>query len=65
MSELPEAQRTQLTSLIALYVDNMDDGHARVKMEEVRAHLDNTWFAWIGAPRLAGCSTTGFTARSS
>ena len=26
----------------------MDDGHARVKMEEVKRHLDNTWFAWIG-----------------
>ena len=26
----------------------MDDGHARVQMEEVRAHLDRTWFAWIG-----------------
>ena len=26
----------------------MDDGHARVKMDEVRRHLDNTWFAWIG-----------------
>ena len=26
----------------------MDDGHARVKMDEVRAHLDRTWFAWIG-----------------
>ena len=26
----------------------MDDGHARVKMDEVRKHLDNTWFAWIG-----------------
>ena len=26
----------------------MDDGHARVKMEEVRQHLDDTWFAWIG-----------------
>jgi hypothetical protein len=47
-SQLPEAQRKQLTSLIALYVDNMDDGHARVKMEEVRQHFDNTWFSWIG-----------------
>ena len=27
----------------------MDDGHARVKMDEVRRHLDDTWFAWIGA----------------
>jgi len=26
----------------------MDDGHARVKMSEVRAHLDQTYFAWIG-----------------
>ena len=26
----------------------MDDGHARVKMNEVRAHLDRTCFAWIG-----------------
>jgi len=47
-SQLPEAQKKQLTSLIALYVDNMDDGHARVRMDEVRQHLDRTWFAWIG-----------------
>jgi hypothetical protein len=26
----------------------MDNGHAKVKMEEVRRHIDNTWFAWIG-----------------
>ena len=26
----------------------MDDGHARVQMDEVRRHLDDTWFAWIG-----------------
>jgi len=26
----------------------MDEGHARVKMNEVDKHLDNTWFAWIG-----------------
>jgi hypothetical protein len=48
VSALGEAQREQLLALVALYVDNMDDGHARVKMEEVRAHLDRTWFAWIG-----------------
>ncbi len=47
-SDLSEAQRKQLVALVAQYVDNMDDGHARVKMEEVRRHLDNTWFAWIG-----------------
>jgi Protein of unknown function (DUF3500) len=47
-SELPEAQKKQLTSLIALYVGNMDDGHARVKMDEVLKHFGDTWFAWIG-----------------
>jgi hypothetical protein len=47
-AEMTESQRKQLVDLIALYVGNMDDGHARVKMEEVRAHLDRTWFAWIG-----------------
>ncbi|HEV8581352.1 MAG TPA: DUF3500 domain-containing protein, partial [Thermoanaerobaculia bacterium] len=47
-TELSEAQRRQLLDLVALYVDNGDDGHARVKMEEVRKHLNRTWFAWIG-----------------
>jgi hypothetical protein len=26
----------------------MDDGHAKVKLSEVRQHIENTWFAWIG-----------------
>jgi hypothetical protein len=47
-SALSPAQREQLLSLAGLYVGNMDDGHARVKMGEVRAHLDQTRFAWIG-----------------
>ena len=32
----------------AEYVGNMDDGQARVQMDEVRTHLDDTYFAWIG-----------------
>ena len=47
-SEFTDGQRQQLLDLVALYANNMDDGHARVKMEEVRRHLDHTWFAWIG-----------------
>ncbi len=47
-SDMTAAQRTQLVALIALYVDNMDEGHARVKMADVSRHLDTTWFAWIG-----------------
>ena len=46
--ELTAIQRQQLLGLIDLYVDNMDEGHARLRMEEVRAHMDHTWLAWIG-----------------
>ena len=48
-TSLTEAQRLQLVDLIEQYVGNMGDGHARVRMEEVKAQLDRTWFAWIGA----------------
>ena len=47
-SELNEAQRRRLLDLIALYVNNMDQGHARVKMQDVERHLDTTRFAWVG-----------------
>jgi hypothetical protein len=47
-SELSPAQQTQLLDLVGEYVANMDDGHARVKMDEVEKHLDETWLAWIG-----------------
>lgn len=46
--ELDEKQRKQLLELIAEYVGNMDEGHAKVKMSEVENHLDRTHFAWIG-----------------
>ena len=48
VKEFSAAQKKQLTELISEYVGNMDDGHAKVKMEEVRKHLDGTYFAWIG-----------------
>jgi hypothetical protein len=48
VSELAAAQKRQLVELVALYVGNMDDGHARVKMQEVEKHLEATRFAWIG-----------------
>jgi len=54
VSEFSPAQRQQITRLIELYVGNMDDGHARVKMAEVERHLDNTWFAWIGSAEPGG-----------
>ncbi len=47
-AELSDAQRRQLVDLIALYVGNMDDGHAKVKMNDVEKHFASTSFAWIG-----------------
>jgi hypothetical protein len=46
--DLAAPARQSLRDLIHLYVSNMDEGHTRVKMDEVDLHLDNTWFAWIG-----------------
>jgi Protein of unknown function (DUF3500) len=46
--DLAAGQRRALTQLIGLYVGNMREGHAKVKMSEVEQHLDNTYFAWIG-----------------
>ena len=47
-SELDEQQRKLLLTIIEAYVGNMRDGHAKVKMSEVEAHLDRTYFAWVG-----------------
>jgi hypothetical protein len=47
-TELTGAQRQLLLDLIEQYVGNMREGHAAVRMAEVKAHLDRTYFAWIG-----------------
>jgi len=47
-NELTDPARRRLRELMQLYTSNMDDGHARVKMNEVDKHIENTWFAWIG-----------------
>ena len=47
-ADFSEPQRRQLLDLVDLYVGNMDEGHARVKMDEVKRQIDRTWLAWIG-----------------
>ena len=47
-SDLSDGQRKQLLDLIALFIGNMDEGHARVKMSEVERHIAQTTFAWVG-----------------
>ena len=47
-ADLTAQQKTQLLALAGEYVANMDAGHAKVKMAEIKKHLDRTYFAWIG-----------------
>jgi hypothetical protein len=53
-ADFSQRERKQLLDLVDLYVGNMDDGHARVKMDEVKRQIDRTCFAWIGASDSAG-----------
>jgi len=41
-------QKNNLTELISLFVKNIRDEHARIRMEEVIEHIDETYFSWIG-----------------
>jgi hypothetical protein len=45
---LNAAQKRQLLDLIGLYVQNMNEGHARVTMQDIERHLGETRFAWVG-----------------
>jgi hypothetical protein len=47
-SDMTDAQRRVLLSLAATYVGWQRDPHAEVKLSEVAAHLDETWFSWYG-----------------
>jgi len=47
-SELTAAQKKQLLDVVEEYVGNLSPGHATIRMDEVRKHLDATYFARIG-----------------
>jgi hypothetical protein len=42
------AQKQRLLRLVGLFVNNMKEGQAKVRMSEVEQHLDATHFAWVG-----------------
>ena len=46
--DLSDAQRILLQSLIGTYVSWTTESHAQIRMRDVAAHLDETWFAWYG-----------------
>ena len=50
-SELTAKQKTQLHGLIEVYIGNLADGHAKVKMADMKKHLDATYFGWMGGTK--------------
>ena len=46
--ELSSAQHELLLGLVEYHVGRMRDGHAQVKMDEIRRHLNDTYFCWMG-----------------
>ncbi|MGE3984146.1 MAG: DUF3500 domain-containing protein [Dehalococcoidia bacterium] len=47
--EMTISQQNQLMELIEIYVGRITPEHAKLKMYEVRKHLAQTYFAWIGS----------------
>ena len=48
VSGLAKSDKDSLLKLIALYVSNMKEDHADIKMDDVEKHIDETYFAWVG-----------------
>ncbi len=46
--EMTAAQRDQLVTLAKRYTDRLPCAHAKLRLDEVVQHLDQTIFAWIG-----------------
>ena len=46
--ELASGQQALMLDLIGTYVNRMPQGHAQVKMAEVKKHLSETYLAWMG-----------------
>jgi hypothetical protein len=47
-SALNAAQQAKLVELVAQYVGTMRDDQAAVRMDQVKMHLNDTYFSWVG-----------------
>jgi hypothetical protein len=48
-ADMSSAQQRLLIATVETYIGRIRPGHAEVRMDEVRRHLGDTAFAWIGA----------------
>ena len=46
--ELSNTQHDLLLGLVEYHVERLRAGHAQIKMEEVKRHLNDTYFCWMG-----------------
>jgi hypothetical protein len=46
--KLTSHQQSLLFQLISVYINRIHPGHAQLKLEEVKRHLHQTYFAWMG-----------------
>ncbi|MEM8955893.1 MAG: DUF3500 domain-containing protein [Verrucomicrobiota bacterium] len=47
-SKLDDDAQNRLLNLIAVFINHQNEGHANIRLDEIKAHIDDTWFAWIG-----------------
>lgn len=47
-ADLKPAQRDLLLKIVDIYVGRIRPGHAEIRMDEVEAHLADTYFGWMG-----------------
>ncbi len=47
-NKLNQAGREGLMKLIAVFINHMEQDHAKLRLTEISEHLDETYFAWIG-----------------
>ncbi len=47
-ADLTKMQKEKLILLIREYIDNIREGHAKIKMEEIIEHESEIYFAWVG-----------------
>lgn len=46
--ELSEEQQDRLVAVVELFLDYQQDGPRAARIADVRRHIDDTWFCWIG-----------------
>ncbi|MGY1631320.1 DUF3500 domain-containing protein [Geodermatophilus sp. SYSU D01186] len=48
VADVPDAARRRVLDVVATFVRLLPEGPRAARLREVEAHLDETWFSWIG-----------------